>query len=149
MMSLSDSTCPNLIFAQVSKFTVSCPVSIGKLLLIELDKQRLLLFPEDSWFPAKVEVKSPEGDVYNFPIYRWITDSKVQPYREGTGLCCLLTTENKNTRLVGESSFFIVLLCIQYVNINRFLLTFVIYVFKPLGSLKTTTILANTVESRS
>lgn len=101
MMSLSDSPYPNLIFAQVSKFTVSCPVSIGKLLLIELDKQRLFLFPEDSWFPTKVEVKSPEGDIYNFPIYRWVTDSKVQPYREGAGLCCLLTTDNKNTRLPG------------------------------------------------
>lgn len=88
MVSLSDSPYPHLTFAQVSRFTVSCPESIGTLLLIELDKQRLLLFPEDSWFPTKVEVKSPEGDVYNFPIYRWVTDSKVQIYREGTGLCC-------------------------------------------------------------
>ncbi|XP_035515648.1 arachidonate 12-lipoxygenase, 12R-type-like [Morone saxatilis] len=70
----------------VSTFTVSCPVSIGKLVLIELDKQRLPLFPEDSWFPAKVEVISPEGDTYNFPIYRWITDSEVHRFREGTAL---------------------------------------------------------------
>lgn len=60
--------------------------SLGKLVLIELDKQRLPLFPEDSWFPAKVEVTSPEGDVYRFPIYRWIDDSKVHRFREGTGL---------------------------------------------------------------
>ena len=73
---------------QVSSFTVSCPESIGKLVLIEIDKQRLPLFPEDSWFPAKVEVKSPEGDTYTFPIYRWITDSEVYRFREGTGLCC-------------------------------------------------------------
>ncbi|KAM9362639.1 arachidonate 12-lipoxygenase, 12R-type-like [Symphorus nematophorus] len=70
----------------VSTFTVHCPVSIGKLVLVELDKQPLLLFPEDSWFPAKVEVKSPEGDTYNFPIYRWITDSNVHRFREGTAL---------------------------------------------------------------
>ncbi|XP_070769646.1 arachidonate 12-lipoxygenase, 12R-type-like [Enoplosus armatus] len=70
----------------VSTFTVSCPVSIGKLILIELDKQCLLLFPEDNWFPDKVEVKSPEGDTYNFPIYRWITDSEVHFFREGTAL---------------------------------------------------------------
>uniref|UniRef100_A0A671WZW2 Arachidonate 12-lipoxygenase, 12R-type-like n=1 Tax=Sparus aurata TaxID=8175 RepID=A0A671WZW2_SPAAU len=73
--------------ATVSSFTVSCPESIGKLVLIEIDKQRLPLFPEDSWFPAKVEVKSPEGDTYTFPIYRWITDSEVYRFREGTGLC--------------------------------------------------------------
>ncbi|XP_038569230.1 arachidonate 12-lipoxygenase, 12R-type-like [Micropterus salmoides] len=66
--------------------TVSCPVSIGKLVLIELDKQPLPLFPEDVWFPAKVEVKSPEGDTYNFPIYHWISDSKVHRFREGTAL---------------------------------------------------------------
>ncbi|TDH05392.1 hypothetical protein EPR50_G00142390 [Perca flavescens] len=65
---------------------ISCPVSIGKLVLIELDKQCLPLFPEDAWFPAKVQVKSPEGATYNFPIYRWITDSKVHLFREGTAL---------------------------------------------------------------
>ncbi|XP_027874975.1 arachidonate 15-lipoxygenase B-like isoform X2 [Xiphophorus couchianus] len=70
----------------VASFTVSSPKSLGKLVLVELDKQPLLLFPEDSWFPAKVEVKSPEGDIYNFPIYRWITDSKVHRFREGTAL---------------------------------------------------------------
>uniref|UniRef100_A0A3B4YQZ4 Arachidonate 12-lipoxygenase, 12R-type-like n=1 Tax=Seriola lalandi dorsalis TaxID=1841481 RepID=A0A3B4YQZ4_SERLL len=70
----------------VSTFTVSCPTSLGKLVLIELDKQHLLLFPQDSWFPAKVEVKSPEGDTYHFPVYRWITDSEVHRFREGKAL---------------------------------------------------------------
>lgn len=70
----------------MSKFTVRCPESLGKLVLIELDKQGLLIFPEDSWFPSKVEVKSPEGDVYVFPIYRWIDDNQVHRFREGTGL---------------------------------------------------------------
>ncbi|XP_039634347.1 arachidonate 12-lipoxygenase, 12R-type-like isoform X2 [Perca fluviatilis] len=65
---------------------ISCPVSIGKLVLIELDKQCLPLFPEDTWFPTKVVVKSPEGATYNFPIYRWITDSEVHLFREGTAL---------------------------------------------------------------
>ncbi|XP_010772269.1 arachidonate 12-lipoxygenase, 12R-type-like, partial [Notothenia coriiceps] len=71
---------------QASSFNVSCRVSIGKLILIELDKQGLPLIPQDSWFPAKVEVESPEGDTYNFPIYRWIIDSEVERFREGTAL---------------------------------------------------------------
>ncbi|XP_074482884.1 arachidonate 12-lipoxygenase, 12R-type-like [Sebastes fasciatus] len=70
----------------VSSFTVSCPVSIGKLVRIELDKQRFPLFFEDSWFPAKVVVKSPEGDTYKFPIYRWINDCEVHCFREATAL---------------------------------------------------------------
>ncbi|XP_071766221.1 polyunsaturated fatty acid lipoxygenase ALOX15B-like isoform X2 [Centroberyx gerrardi] len=70
----------------VSNFYLSCPTSLGKLVLIEIDKKPLLLFPEDSWFPSKVEVRTPEGDTYNFPIYRWITDSEVNLFREGTAL---------------------------------------------------------------
>ncbi|XP_005727092.1 hydroperoxide isomerase ALOXE3-like [Pundamilia nyererei] len=70
----------------VSKFKVSCSTSLGNLVLIELDKQSLPLFPEDDWFCAKVEVKSPEGDIYSFPIYRWITDSKVHRFRDGKAL---------------------------------------------------------------
>uniref|UniRef100_A0A673ANQ4 Hydroperoxide isomerase ALOXE3-like n=1 Tax=Sphaeramia orbicularis TaxID=375764 RepID=A0A673ANQ4_9TELE len=63
---------------------------MGKLVLIELDKQRLPLFPEDSWFVDKVEIKSPEGEIYKFPVYRWITDRSVHRFREGTGLLKLL-----------------------------------------------------------
>lgn len=76
----------SFIMGTVSSFTVSCPLSIGQLVLIELDKQPLPLFPEDSWFSTKVVVKSPEGFTYNFPIYRWITDGEVHRFREGTAL---------------------------------------------------------------
>lgn len=86
---------PHLLFVclQESKFSVSCPTSLGKLVLIEVDKKPLPLFPEDAWFPCKFKVKSPEGDIYNFPIYRWISDTEVNIFREGTGLwscTCLL-----------------------------------------------------------
>ncbi|XP_033986165.1 hydroperoxide isomerase ALOXE3-like isoform X2 [Trematomus bernacchii] len=74
------------IAGKVSTFTVSCPVSVGKLILIELDKKNPVVLPEDDWFPAKVEVESPDGETYIFPIYRWITDSEVQRFREGTAL---------------------------------------------------------------
>ncbi|XP_073323093.1 hydroperoxide isomerase ALOXE3-like [Pagrus major] len=76
----------SVLAGTVYHFTLSCPNSIGKLVLIELDKQRFTLFPEDAWFPAKVEVKSPEGDTYTFPIYRWITDSETHHFREGKAL---------------------------------------------------------------
>ncbi|KAI9525623.1 hypothetical protein NQZ68_006172 [Dissostichus eleginoides] len=84
--SLRSITVPLPFFrGRVSTFTVSCDVSIGKLILIELDKEIVLVF-EDDWFPSKVEVESPDGETYNFPIYRWITDSEVQRFREGTAL---------------------------------------------------------------
>lgn len=84
----------------MSEFTVHCSESIGKLVLIELDKQGLPIFPEDSWFPSKVEVKSPEGDVYVFPIYRWIDDNKVHRFREAKGVGFFLDSR-QNTRKRG------------------------------------------------
>uniref|UniRef100_A0AAX7SIQ7 Lipoxygenase domain-containing protein n=1 Tax=Astatotilapia calliptera TaxID=8154 RepID=A0AAX7SIQ7_ASTCA len=75
LMGLKGAT--SFVIGAVSLKYVSCPTSLGNLVLIELDKQSLPLFPEDAWFCAKVEVKSPEGDIYSFPIYRWIADSKV------------------------------------------------------------------------
>ncbi|XP_030612224.1 hydroperoxide isomerase ALOXE3-like [Archocentrus centrarchus] len=69
---------------KVSHFTISCPAFLGKLTLIELDKQTK--FFQDSWYLAKVEVTSPEGHTYHFPIYHWITDSDVHRFREGTAL---------------------------------------------------------------
>ncbi|XP_030587259.1 arachidonate 12-lipoxygenase, 12R-type-like [Archocentrus centrarchus] len=84
LMSLKGAS--SFVRGAVSSFTVSCSTSLGKLVLIELDKQPLPLFPDDAWFCAKVEVKSPEGDTYNFPIYRWITDSKVYRFKDGKAL---------------------------------------------------------------
>ncbi|KAF7660428.1 hypothetical protein LDENG_00282100, partial [Lucifuga dentata] len=66
----------------VSNFSVSCPVSLGKLVMIEIEKSAFL----DDWFLAKVQVKSPAGDIYNFPVYRWIDDSEVHLFHEGKAL---------------------------------------------------------------
>ncbi|KAM6972656.1 polyunsaturated fatty acid lipoxygenase ALOX15B [Aplochiton taeniatus] len=70
----------------VSNFDVSCPKSLGKLVLIELDKQPLPLFRADDWFCSKVEVGAPEGQSYLFPVYQWISDKEVQLVREATAL---------------------------------------------------------------
>ncbi|KAM3623962.1 uncharacterized protein V6R79_017456 [Siganus canaliculatus] len=65
------------------KFCVQSEKSIGKLVLIELDKKPFIIL-EDDWFVEKVEVKSPEGDKYIIPIYRWIAGREVHRFREGT-----------------------------------------------------------------
>ncbi|KAK7879755.1 hypothetical protein WMY93_030682 [Mugilogobius chulae] len=69
-----------------SSFTVSCAESLGDLILVEVDKQEVPLFPQDSWFVDKVEVKSPEGKVFKFPLYYWINDDKIYSFREGKAL---------------------------------------------------------------
>ncbi|MEQ2288600.1 hypothetical protein AMECASPLE_024350, partial [Ameca splendens] len=79
-------------------FTVSCASSIGELELIKLDKQNFLM-NEDSWFPDKVVVKSPEDETFTFPVYRWITDTKEQYFKEGTAL-----TVQEDTKACGKSA---------------------------------------------
>ncbi|XP_049425186.1 polyunsaturated fatty acid lipoxygenase ALOX15B-like [Epinephelus fuscoguttatus] len=71
----------SFIRGAVSTFTMSCPVSIGKLVRIELEKQPSQ--NPEKWFPTKVEVKSPEEGTFKFPIRSWITDSEVHRFREG------------------------------------------------------------------
>ncbi|XP_076736062.1 hydroperoxide isomerase ALOXE3-like isoform X1 [Maylandia zebra] len=89
---------PSFFRGQVSHFIVSCPKSLGKLVMIKLDKQKRFL--QDSWYPAKVEVKSPTNKTYHFPIYHWITDSEVYCFREGTALRIF---DDSNSHLGGCS----------------------------------------------
>uniref|UniRef100_A0A3P9MN05 Arachidonate 15-lipoxygenase type B n=1 Tax=Oryzias latipes TaxID=8090 RepID=A0A3P9MN05_ORYLA len=70
----------------VSSFTVSAPTSLGQLVLVEVDKKAFVGFLEDSWFLSMVEVKSPYGDTFTFPVHRWISDSNVHRFREATAL---------------------------------------------------------------
>ncbi|XP_041855695.1 arachidonate 12-lipoxygenase, 12R-type-like [Melanotaenia boesemani] len=77
---------PYFYIGNESTFTVSCSEDIGPLLLIQLFKELRFWFMKDSWFPAKIVVKSPIGDVFNFPIYHWITDQKTHSFREGKAL---------------------------------------------------------------
>lgn len=57
---------PYFSFCRSQNF-LSRPTSLGKRVLIEVDKKPLPLFPEDSWFPCKVKVKSLEEDITTSP----------------------------------------------------------------------------------
>ncbi|XP_074550063.1 arachidonate 12-lipoxygenase, 12R-type-like [Halichoeres trimaculatus] len=70
------------VFGAVSNLTVSCPKSIGKLLMIEMNRD----LAGDAWFVAKVTVKSPEGDTCHFPVFHWIDDTDTYMFREGKAL---------------------------------------------------------------
>ncbi|XP_061882795.1 arachidonate 12-lipoxygenase, 12R-type-like [Entelurus aequoreus] len=65
-------------------YCVDCEHTLGQLILIEVDKRTWFL--SDAWLPEKVEIKTPEGDVYTFPVYCWISDSETHRFREGTAL---------------------------------------------------------------
>uniref|UniRef100_A0A3B3VLV6 Arachidonate epidermal lipoxygenase 3 n=1 Tax=Poecilia latipinna TaxID=48699 RepID=A0A3B3VLV6_9TELE len=76
---------------------VECTTPLGELLAIIVQKEHHLVFPNGSWFVAKVVVESPMGDIYQFPIYRWITDCKDHYFQEGSGWFTLSTLQRKNT----------------------------------------------------
>lgn len=76
---------------QVLTFEVECNKVLGDLLVIILQKECHHLFPNSPWFVDKVEVKSPMGDCYQFPIYKWITDCNDHYYQEGSGWSSLST----------------------------------------------------------
>ncbi|KAK7929153.1 hypothetical protein WMY93_005548 [Mugilogobius chulae] len=68
------------IFEGKTTYNLSCSKSIGKLEVIELD------FFLTEVFLDKVDVFSPEGQTYTFPIYQWIKDTEIHRFREGTAL---------------------------------------------------------------
>ncbi|XP_047198004.1 arachidonate 12-lipoxygenase, 12R-type-like [Hippoglossus stenolepis] len=95
-----------LIKGEVAHFTVSCPKSLGTLFLIELDTQNFLLF-QDSWYPSKVEVRSPERETYWFPVHCWITDREVHRFREGKAVIAFEETHTlakyaREQELIGK-----------------------------------------------
>uniref|UniRef100_A0A667Y3Y5 Arachidonate 15-lipoxygenase type B n=1 Tax=Myripristis murdjan TaxID=586833 RepID=A0A667Y3Y5_9TELE len=77
----------------------------------KVDKTPRFLFPDDSWFPCKVHVTSPEGDAYHFPIYRWISDSRDHLFREGTGAASPLHSITSTKSAKRRSLMSCVFLC--------------------------------------
>ncbi|XP_041717048.1 hydroperoxide isomerase ALOXE3 [Coregonus clupeaformis] len=64
-------------------YTVTTPSSLGRHLLVKLEKEQYLLLPENEWFCSKVVVTMPEGDVILFPCYRWVSRGEVVELRGG------------------------------------------------------------------
>uniref|UniRef100_A0A673YE95 Hydroperoxide isomerase ALOXE3-like n=1 Tax=Salmo trutta TaxID=8032 RepID=A0A673YE95_SALTR len=67
----------------VRTYTVTNPSSLGRLLLVKLEKEQYLFLPENEWFCSKVIVTTPEGDVILFPCYRWVSRGEVVELRGG------------------------------------------------------------------
>ena len=60
--------------------------SLGKLLLVKMEKDPFLCLPEDEWYFSKVVVTTPEGEAILFPCYRWISRGELVELRGGRGL---------------------------------------------------------------
>uniref|UniRef100_A0A3Q2GF11 Arachidonate 15-lipoxygenase B-like n=1 Tax=Cyprinodon variegatus TaxID=28743 RepID=A0A3Q2GF11_CYPVA len=78
------STFPYFHIDSALKFEVNCDKPLGRVCLIILRKEHHVWWPNTKWFLAKVEVKSPLGEIYQFPIYRWINDCEDHYFPEGS-----------------------------------------------------------------
>uniref|UniRef100_A0A3B5QU52 Hydroperoxide isomerase ALOXE3-like n=1 Tax=Xiphophorus maculatus TaxID=8083 RepID=A0A3B5QU52_XIPMA len=70
-------------------YKVKTSSSLGKLLLVKVEKDPFLLFPEDEWYCSKIEVTTPEDEEIVFPCYRWISRGEFVELRGGKGLTFL------------------------------------------------------------
>ncbi|XP_072306319.1 polyunsaturated fatty acid lipoxygenase ALOX8-like [Eucyclogobius newberryi] len=63
-------------------YSVKTPSSLGTLLLVRLDKEAVILLPENEWYCRSVRVCTPEGATLLFPCYRWISRGELVELRE-------------------------------------------------------------------
>ncbi|XP_018528113.1 hydroperoxide isomerase ALOXE3 [Lates calcarifer] len=67
-------------------YTIKTKSSLGKLLLVKVEKDPYFVFPEDEWYCSKMVVTTPEGDVILFPCYRWISRGELVELRGGRAM---------------------------------------------------------------
>ncbi|XP_060947632.1 hydroperoxide isomerase ALOXE3-like [Limanda limanda] len=67
-------------------YTVKTSLSLGKLLLVKVDKDPFLHFQEDEWYCSTIEVTTPEGVAILFPCHRWISRGEYVELRGGRAM---------------------------------------------------------------
>ncbi|XP_039193926.1 hydroperoxide isomerase ALOXE3-like isoform X1 [Crotalus tigris] len=68
----------------VAEVDIPCDWDLGPILLIRLQKEPYSCFPQSSWYCNKVQVTSPQGELFRFPCYQWIEGYCTVSFREGT-----------------------------------------------------------------
>ncbi|KAK9398303.1 hydroperoxide isomerase ALOXE3-like [Crotalus adamanteus] len=68
----------------MAEVDIPCDRDLGPILLIRLQKEPCSCFPESSWYCSKVQVTSPQGELFRFPCYQWIEGYCTVSFREGT-----------------------------------------------------------------
>ncbi|XP_049915016.1 hydroperoxide isomerase ALOXE3-like [Epinephelus moara] len=94
-----------------SNYTVKTSSSLGKLLLVKVEKDPFLFLPEDEWFCSKIVVTTPEGEAILFPCYRWISRGELVELRGGRATKVfeddhpLLTDHRKNELMLKKTLY--------------------------------------------
>ncbi|XP_071335430.1 hydroperoxide isomerase ALOXE3-like [Trachinotus anak] len=94
-----------------SMYTVKTSSSLGKLLLVKVEKDPYFVLPEDEWYCSKIVVTTPEGDVILFPCYRWISRGELVELRGGRAMKVFeddhpLLTDHRKQELTLKKSLY-------------------------------------------
>ncbi|XP_042359016.1 hydroperoxide isomerase ALOXE3-like [Plectropomus leopardus] len=92
-------------------YTMKTNLSLGKLLLVKMEKDPFLCLPEDEWFFSKVVVTTPEGEAILFPCYRWISRGELVELRGGRAMKDFeevhsLLIEHRKNELIKKKSLY-------------------------------------------
>lgn len=77
---------PSVTSFQTSTYSVATIGSLGKVLLLKVEKESIIPLFNDEWYCSKIVVTTPEGDAILFPCYRWISRAELVELRGGRGL---------------------------------------------------------------
>ncbi|KAM6991958.1 hydroperoxide isomerase ALOXE3-like [Tautogolabrus adspersus] len=96
---------------KVGTYILKTSSSLGKLLLLKVEKDPFFILPEDEWFCDKIVVTTPEEDVLLFPCYRWISRGELVELRGGRAMKVFeddhpLLIEHRKQELTSKKSFY-------------------------------------------
>ncbi|XP_064409114.1 polyunsaturated fatty acid lipoxygenase ALOX12-like isoform X2 [Latimeria chalumnae] len=61
----------DLMWGKEKEYCVDSETHLGEIRFVVLEKRKILL--EDNWFCRFVSVRTPTGEDFDFPVYRWFT----------------------------------------------------------------------------
>ncbi|XP_019745087.1 arachidonate 12-lipoxygenase, 12R-type-like [Hippocampus comes] len=92
-------------------YTIKTSSSLGKLLLVKVEKRPRFLLPENDLFCTKITVTTPEGETLLFPCYRWLSNHDIVELRGGKAMKLFeddhpLLIEHRKNELASKKGIF-------------------------------------------
>ncbi|XP_061785003.2 hydroperoxide isomerase ALOXE3-like [Nerophis lumbriciformis] len=101
----------DFITGTTGTYTVKTSASLGKLLLVKVEKDPKFFLPDNDWYCSKIVVTTPEREVLLFPCYQWLSNKEVVELRGGRAMKVFedehpLLIEHRKKELASKKSLF-------------------------------------------